>query len=88
MEEIKFEEPPQVTRPGRMPDRKYVLIAEALKYHPGEWALILEKGHQTTAARIRSGRISAFRPAGHFEATARNTDEQGRCRVYARYIGA
>jgi hypothetical protein len=84
---MKWETPPNVTRTGRTPDQKYVLIAEELKTNPKEWALILEQGHQTTAARIRSGRISAFRPKGSFEATARNTDEQGRCQVYARYIG-
>jgi len=85
---ITFQEPPAVTRPGRNPDTKYVLIAEELKSRPNEWALILEKGHQTTAARIRTGRISAFRPKGAFEATARNTDEQGRCEVYARFVGS
>jgi len=58
-----------------------------LMARPHEWALILEKGHQTTAARIRTGRISAFRPKGAFEATARNTDEQGRCQVFARFVG-
>lgn len=88
MSEITFQEPPAVTRPGRLPDTRYVEIANQLKTRPGEWALILEKGHQTTAARIRSGRISAFRPTGTFEATARNTDEQGRCQVYARFVGA
>lgn len=86
--EITFQEPPAVTRPGRNPDAKYVAIAETLKNRPNEWALILEKGHQTTAARIRTGRISAFRPKGSYEATARNTDEQGRCQIYARFVGA
>jgi hypothetical protein len=84
---MKWEKPPTVQRTGRTPDAKYIIIAEQLKENPQEWALIIEQGHQTTAARIRSGRISAFRPKGAFEATARNTDEQGRCQVYARYIG-
>lgn len=87
MTEITFQEPPKVVRSGRSPNPKYVEIAEQLKKRPYEWALIIEQGHQTTAARIRSGRISAFRPKGNFEATARNTDEQGRCQVYARFIG-
>lgn len=84
---VRWEAPPTVSRKGRTPDAKYVQIAEMLMARPNEWALVLEQGHQTTAARIRSGRISAFRPRGKFEATARETDEQGRCKVYARYIG-
>lgn len=87
MSEITFQEPPKVTRSGRAPNPKYLQIAQQLKERPGQWALIIEQGHQTTAARIRSGRISAFRPKGMFEATARNTDDQGRCQVYARFIG-
>lgn len=87
MSEVVFETPPAVVRKGRTPDSKYVEIAQQLMARPNEWAIVLERGHQTTAARIRSGRIAAFRPKGKFEATARETDEQGRCKVYARYVG-
>ena len=41
---MKWETPPSVTRTGRTPDQKYVLIAEELKTNPKEWALILEQG--------------------------------------------
>ncbi|WP_411129732.1 hypothetical protein [Streptomyces sp. x-19] len=62
--------------------------AEALRDRPGQWARIETLGNPNRAAnlayRIRTGRHTAFQPAGAFEATARSSDD-GTASVYARY---
>ena len=54
-------------------------IAQALRANPGAWAKV--EGAEHVAMSIRRGRLQAFRPVGHFEATLR----QGQ--VFARYVG-
>lgn len=64
-------------------------IAATLREHPGEWAHIDTKGTRgsaiSTAYAIRNGRLRAYTPTGHYEATARTIN--GEFRVYARYTG-
>ncbi|GHI41097.1 hypothetical protein Sviol_55050 [Streptomyces violascens] len=64
--------------------------AQALRERAGEWAHIASTENLNRATnlghRIRSGKHTAFRPAGAFEAKARSTDD-GTANVYARYVG-
>lgn len=59
--------------------------AAALKERPGEWAKIQTYSNAGTASKaannIRKGIVSAYRPAGSFEATIRG------CDLWARYVG-
>ena len=88
MTTIRFEEPPADSRSsGQYPSNGEVVAA--LKARPGEWALIRTvssvSSATSTAYQIRSARLSAFAPAGSFEAVSRTTN--GEYRVYARYVG-
>ncbi|MGW6021202.1 hypothetical protein [Streptomyces sp. NPDC055099] len=82
----RFEPLPAPTRSQEAHD-----TAQALREHPDEWAHIEELGNLNRATnlayRVRTGRHSAFRPAGAFDATARLADD-GTASVYACYISA
>lgn len=82
----RFEPLPAPTRSQEAYD-----TAQALREHPDEWAHIDNLGNLNRATnlayRIRTGRHSAFRPAGAFDATARLA-EDGTASVYACYISA
>lgn len=89
MVEIRFEELPGATGIGRRPNGRHAQIAEALRERPGEWACI---GVQDTARSagslayaIRTGRLSAYLPAGAFEASARTVRREHR--LYVRFVG-
>jgi hypothetical protein len=89
MSEIHWEEPPKVdTRGGRALREAWQTVADALRREPGRWALIATYPQRTkannVATRIKLGQISAFAPAGSFEALYRTVD--GECRVYARAV--
>jgi len=64
----------------RGPDGNHALIAEELRSRPGEWAMLPDLA-PSFSAQIRSGVNTAYRPAGTYEATARNGV------LYARYVG-
>lgn len=83
---IDWQDPP----PAAQPKKKYewAAVAEALRENPGRWALVLTDSKPSTVTlvtRIRQGSITAFRPAGHYDATSRVVDG-GVIRVYARYV--
>ena len=85
MSVIRWEEPPR-RQSGRKPGHgKHHAIADALRSHPGEWALILTSSTTATAgvmaSHMRNGHMAAYTPAGAFEATSRGKN------VYARYVG-
>lgn len=90
---IRWEDPPQAGNSGRKngPRRTefWRAVAEQLREHPGRWALVCDGERWNyaggVAGQIINGRITAFRPAGHFEATTRSTI--GDFQVYARYVG-
>jgi hypothetical protein len=72
------------------PDRKnrgicWTSESSELRQNPGRWALLTTKptprAAWSTVWAINTGHLTAFRPAGHFEAYSRGTD------VYARYLG-
>lgn len=86
MSELKFEPPPKRVRVtwGRHAD-----VASKLRAKPGEWAPIGTYNSSQTAAsiarQIKRAVLSAYMPAGSFEAVSRTVD--GESRVYARYVG-
>ena len=83
-EPLEWKEPPAEGR--REASRRWGHVADELRLHPGEWARVAtgQKNH-SLAANIKRGILTVFRPAGHYEATGRRT-EQG-IEIYARYVG-
>jgi hypothetical protein len=59
-------------------------IATFCREHPGEWALVSDDIHHSTAVQIKQGRMIAFRPAGDFEAIIRGSKNE-RGSLYVRY---
>lgn len=67
---------------------KYSAFAEALRSKPGEWAIVPGERFASMVSTIKNGTLSDFRPAGAFEATARDVDQvTQRATVYVRYVG-
>jgi hypothetical protein len=82
---VKWQTPPESKTSGRPSKNQHV--AEALRARPGQWALI----HEAAASRsfttiIMKGRVTAFEPAGEFEAVSRRRQD-GRFDIYARFVG-
>lgn len=77
--------PGPALRSGRRPDRKTVEFAEALRAMPGKWA-VLSDVNSGKAAIINNG-LSAFGPAGAFQAVCRDYSRPGRCDVWVRFVG-
>lgn len=90
MEDLQWETPP-AARGERT--AYFKRLADRLMERPGAWAMVQGglNDYRTQAAvlasRINSGTLTAFRPAGEFEATASKDKETGDNRVFARYIG-
>lgn len=85
---IEWKDPtPPATRSGRGTDWK--LIADELRAHPGQWAVVAHDRGEAVATSIKRGAIAAFRPAGSFEARSRRQrfNEPKSCDIYARYVG-
>jgi hypothetical protein len=86
---LKWEDPPEPPKGVGRPSR-YKRIAEELRAHPGEWALIAKGDNPSMATNIRSATIAAFRPPHSFEAVTSNKRmENGRmiADTHARYVG-
>lgn len=73
---------------NRNKGEEFIVFSNALRSNPGRWAKVPHHlvGDSTGAANnravsIRTGRHSAFRPNGAFEARSVNGA------VYARYVG-
>lgn len=63
-------------------------VAEQLRQHPNQWALIGRDVPKNRANSIRQGLYKAFRPAGAFQARSTNINpSKSRADIYARYIG-
>lgn len=87
---IRWEKPPPSRRQGsgRGPGGRYDAVADQLRDNPGCWAVIAENvppGRSALACHIRKGAISAFGPAGDFDAVARRLGDV--YTIYARYVG-
>lgn len=87
MSEIQWEQPRFAGRTRS--NRDYAELAKQLRANPGRWAVVAERGDQTTATRIRQGVLKDFRPAGAFEAVTNSIEGEPahRRKVYARYVG-
>ncbi|WP_189382457.1 hypothetical protein [Streptosporangium nondiastaticum] len=88
MNTVEFLGPPPKQR-----NTKHAQIAAELRAHPNVWGVVQKP---TTIARaasaaqaIRTARLTAYEPAGSFEAVARTVIVGGAAeyRVYARFIG-
>ena len=81
MSGVVWEDPPFV----RSAKASYGDFADELRQNPKRWARLPtdenRKANGGDANAIKTGRFTAFRPAGHFEATFR----QGV--TYVRYVG-
>lgn len=90
MSDLQWEAPPA---PRGERTEHFKQLAEQLRQRPGAWA-VAQRGlndYRTQAAvlaaRIKSGKLTAFRPAGEFEATSVKDKETGDTAVYARFVG-
>lgn len=85
---VEFIGPPPAER-----DTKHARIARELREHPKMWGVVQRAASTSRAASaaqaIRTAKLPAYTPAGHFEAVARTVIEGGVAehRVYARYVG-
>jgi hypothetical protein len=79
--------------PPKQRNTKHARIAADLRSHPGVWGVVRKPGTITRAASaaqaIRGAKLTAYEPAGSFEAVARSVKVSGEIeyRVYARYVG-
>ena len=62
---------------------KWKSIADALRDRPGQWALVAESVSRALASGIKKRVLLP----GEFEITTRKNGEDGKCDMYARYIG-
>lgn len=86
MSVIRWEEPPPALAERSWVGYSHELIALQLKRRPGEWGVIAETpGNVGMATQINAGKLRPYRPAGSFEAVARN--KNGVYAIYARYVG-
>lgn len=90
---MKWKDPPPRTA-NTQGEGVWMEEAAELKANPGKWALLAafggaENNHsaRAMAVNIKSGRYTAFRPHGHFEATSATTTDRSATEVYARYVG-
>ena len=79
-------ESPSNTHMGRPPSADYSELAEELRRHPGQWALVGENLSVSIGSHISSGRIKAFQPAGSFEGAVRGSKNGRAQKVFARYV--
>lgn len=81
---VRFTTPPEPNRTRR----DWKVIADTLRSRPGEWALVARNADRSTAVFIKKARLTAFAPAGSFDAITRKEegDEGGRASVYARFL--
>ena len=88
MSDIKFQDPPPANRSkhSRVARTDWRRVADALAERPGQWALVAEGYHREAVQQIKQGELSAFRPVGAFDATARSRGN-GKFDIYARFIG-
>lgn len=82
---MTFEFVDDIPPAGKACQEIYREFTEALRAHPGQWAVYPRRLSSpsvasSTANAIRSGRVKAFAPAGQFEAAARKET------VYVRYV--
>ena len=88
---MDFQPQPPKNEAGNPGINKWQEIADELRRHPGEWAVVkhsaTDRGPVNSSHRgIRSGMLVAFRPAGDFDAKTR-TNPDGGFDLWASYNG-
>lgn len=78
------DEPPPSNRGS---ERLYVWFANQLRANPGKWARLPLPNKAGISTIIGNGKMSAFRPAGHFECVYRKELDSDDKYNYIRYIG-
>lgn len=79
-----WETPPSARRPRT----DWTPTAEELRSHPGEWQRIQENSKSAGLTfHIKTGRLTAFRPRGEFQARSVKNKEDGSYNIYARFVG-
>jgi hypothetical protein len=80
--EVKFADVPP-------PNRRYnwPVIAEKLRAHPMEWAVIFTRDKTSIVVALRAGHIVTMRPQAGMEYKTRNNlrEPEKTCTLYARY---
>lgn len=79
---LKWENP----EPRRTKGNKWETIANELRAHPGQWAVVAENVSASITVQIKSG-VYGSMPRGEFEAVARGTHGNRAEKIYARYVG-
>jgi hypothetical protein len=79
-------------------DPKWAGEAQEMRENPGEWFVLTEfpidpadpddNKPRHLANGITQGKLSSFRPAGHFRSVSRKDRKAGIIKVHARYVGA
>ncbi len=90
---IRWENPPLSRRGSGYPQglgkSQWAEVADDLRAHPGDWALIAEGPvpgpNSGLATQIRMGQMVCFSPAGDFDAEVRRQDHVRK--VWACYLG-
>lgn len=87
---IEFNGPPPPEDRQRGPSSQlsefWLDVAVRCRALIGEWAYV-GRHHASQSTRINRGEIAAFRPAGHFQATTRGSnDDDPRARLWVRYV--
>jgi len=85
-EELIWEEPPPTMH--EQGTAEWDRIANALREHPGVWAMVKISSNHANATHIKKGNLRSFQPAGSFEAKSRSIDSTtNNVKLYARYVG-
>lgn len=81
---IQWEDPP-AKKTGKS-EPKFAEFADALRGEPMRWALFADDTRSAAVTQINKGTLTAFRPAGHFEARGEVVGPN-RSRIWARFVG-
>lgn len=84
---VQWKEPPAPPR-YKSARHDWKAIADRLRFNPSEWALVAKEVNPSTVTHIRQGRLTAFSPAGSYEASGHGRTENGQtAELYVRYVG-
>ena len=61
-----------VYHPAMSAKDRWDLVRKTCDEHPGTWVLVTDQGHGSWPNQVKNARLSAFKPAGTYEAMMRN----------------
>jgi hypothetical protein len=86
MDEIVWEDPPEVAHGRKGGTGRWFRVLDECRQHPGKW-MRLDGEHAEVGYKIRQGYVGGA-TAGEFEATTRDQDRLTRkCTLFVRYVG-